>query len=146
MFCSNCGAELNENSNFCSNCGQPVVSNNKVASTSSDEEIAIKEGLCNRVKSKLFVQNGHGLLTNKRFIYSKHSFAKIAVMGVLVNLTKGSYDFDIPISDIKEIKDGRQGISKTIIICTKSGEEYNFYFKDREKWLFEFKNIINKYK
>ena len=45
MFCSNCGAELNENSNFCSNCGQPVVSNNKVASTSSDEEIAIKEGL-----------------------------------------------------------------------------------------------------
>lgn len=146
MFCSNCGAELNENSNFCSNCGQPVVSNNKVASTSSDEEITIKEGLCNRVKSKLFVQNGHGLLTNKRFIYSKHSFAKIAVMGVLVNLTKGSYDFDIPISDIKEIKDGRQGISKTIIICTKSGEEYNFYFKDREKWLFEFKNIINKYK
>lgn len=67
-------------------------------------------------------------------------------MGVLVNLTKGSYDFDIPISDIKEIKDGRQGISKTIIICSKSGEEYNFYFKDREKWLFEFKNIINKYK
>lgn len=146
MFCSNCGAELNENSNFCSNCGQPIVSNNKATSTSSDEEIAIKEGLCNRVKSKLFVQNGHGLLTNKRFIYSKHSFAKIAVMGVLVNLTKGSYDFDIPISDIKEIKDGRQGISKTIIICTKSGEEYNFYFKDREKWLFEFKNIINKYK
>ena len=146
MFCSNCGAELNENSNFCSNCGQPIVSNNKATSTSSDEEIAIKEGLCNRVKSKLFVQNGHGLLTNKRFIYSKHSFAKISVMGVLVNLTKGSYDFDIPISDIKEIKDGRQGISKTIIICTKSGEEYNFYFKDREKWLFEFKNIINKYK
>ena len=101
MFCSNCGAELNENSNFCSNCGQPITSNNTANSDSSDEEIAIKEGLCNRVKSKLFVQNGHGLLTNKRFIYSKHSFAKIAVMGVLVNLTKGSYDFDIPISDIK---------------------------------------------
>ena len=146
MFCSNCGAELNENSNFCSNCGQPIVSNNKATSTSSDEEIAIKEGLCNRVKSKLFVQNGHGLLTNKRFIYSKHSVLKTVAIGLLVNLTKGSYDFDIPISDIKEIKDGRQGISKTIIICTKSGEEYNFYFKDREKWLFEFKNIINKYK
>lgn len=144
MFCSNCGAELNENSNFCSNCGQPIVSNNKATSTSSDEEIAIKEGLCNRVKSKLFVQNGHGLLTNKRFIYSKHSFAKIAVMGVLVNLTKGSYDFDIPISDIKEIKDGRQGFSKTIIICTKSGEEYNFYFTDRQKWLIEFENVIKK--
>lgn len=144
MFCSNCGAELNENSNFCSNCGQPIVSNNKATSISSDEEIAIKEGLCNRVKSKLFVQNGHGLLTNKRFIYSKHSFAKIAVMGVLVNLTKGSYDFDIPISDIKEIKDGRQGFSKTIIICTKSGEEYNFYFTDREKWLIEFKNVIKR--
>lgn len=144
MFCSNCGAELNENSNFCSNCGQPITSNNTANSDSSDEEIVIKEGVCNRVKSKLYVQNGHGLLTNKRFIYSKHSVLKTVAIGLLVNLTKGSYDFDIPISDIKEIKDGRQGFSKTIIIRTKSGEEYNFYFTDRQKWLIEFENVIKR--
>ena len=72
------------------------------------------------------------------------SIFKTAAIGLLVNLTKGSYDFEIPISDIKEIKDGRQGISKTIIICTNSGEEYNFYFTDRQKWIIEFNNLINK--
>ena len=144
MFCSNCGAELKDNANFCSICGQAITSGTSTSSASSDDEVVVKEGLCNRVKSKLFVQNGHGLLTNKRFIYSKHSIFKTAAIGLLVNLTKGSYDFEIPISDIKEIKDGRQGISKTIIICTTSGEEYNFYFTDRQKWIIEFNNLINK--
>ena len=108
----------------------------------SDKEIVIKEGLCNRIKSKLFVENGHGLLTNKRFIYSKHSLAKIAVMGVLVNLTKGDYEFDIPVDNISHIKEGRQGFSKTIIVCTKTGEEFNFYFTDKLKWEIEFQNLI----
>lgn len=62
----------------------------------------------------------------------------------MVNLTKGDYDFEILISDIKEIKEGRQGISKTIIICTYCGDEYNFYFTDRMKWIIELNNLINK--
>lgn len=56
------------------------------------------------------------------------------VIGALVNLTKGSYDFDIPITDILSIEDGRQGISKTIVINTKNGEKYNFYVTKREEW------------
>ena len=139
MFCSNCGHQLSDNAKFCSECGHPIepsiTQNNK-------EEKIIKEGLCNHVKNKFFVQNGHGLLTNKRFIYSKHSLAKIAAMGVLVNLTKGNYDFEIPISEIAGLKEGKQGISKTIIIVTKTGEEYNFYFTDRQIWLIEFQNLI----
>lgn len=82
------------------------------------------------------------MLTNKRFIYSKHSLAKIAAMGLLVNFTKGSYDFEIPVSEITEIHDGRQGVSKTIVISTRSGEDYNFYFTDRERWIIEFNNLI----
>lgn len=146
MFCSNCGVELESTAKFCPNCGHPVSATASHAdsnfSSDAEKEIVIKEGLCNRVKSKLFVENGHGLLTSRRFIYSRHSFAKIFVMGALVNLTKGSYDFEIPIEDISEIADGRQGISKTIIIRTKSGGEYNFYFTDRQKWLIEFENLI----
>lgn len=60
-------------------------------------EAIISQGVCNRIKGA-FVENGHAMLTNQRFIYSKHSFAKIAVMGALVNLTKGDFDFDIPIA------------------------------------------------
>lgn len=140
MYCPNCGKQIEDDSKFCKLCGNKI--NSHSSQINDDKEIVIKEGLCNRVKSKLFVQNGHGMLTNKRFIYSKHSLAKIAAMGILVNLTKGSYDFEIAISDIKEIKEGRQGISKTIIICTKSGEEYNFYFTDKQKWEIEFTNLI----
>lgn len=142
MFCSKCGKQLEDNAVFCSVCGNKVGA--EIQQLSEDREIVLKEGLCNRIKSKLFVENGHGLLTNKRFIYSKHSLAKIAVMGVLVNATKGDYDFEISIKDISGIKEGRQGISKTIIICTRSGEEFNFYFNDKLKWEIEFNNLIRK--
>lgn len=142
MFCSKCGKQLEDNDVFCSGCGNKVGA--EIQQPSEDREIVLKEGLCNRIKSKLFVENGHGLLTNKRFIYSKHSLAKMAVMGVLVNATKGDFDFEIPIKDISGIKEGRQGISKTIIICTRSGEEFNFYFNDKLKWEIEFNNLIRK--
>ena len=142
MFCSNCGNKLDDNAKFCSNCGNQAGTISMPKLNNSDKEIVIKEGLCNRIKSKLFVENGHGLLTNKRFIYSKHSLAKIAVMGVLVNLTKGDYEFDIPVDNISHIKEGRQGFSKTIIVCTKTGEEFNFYFTDKLKWEIEFQNLV----
>lgn len=144
MFCSKCGKLLSDDAAFCSYCGSPISSNPGAfaAPQTNDKEIVIKEGLCNRIKNKLYVQNGHGMLTNKRFIYSKHSFAKAALIGVFVNLTKGTFDFDIPVSEIASIRDGRQGISKTIIITTKSGDEYNFYFSDRERWIIEFNNLI----
>lgn len=49
MFCSNCGAELKDNANFCSNCGQAITSGTSTSSASSDDEVVVKEGLCNRV-------------------------------------------------------------------------------------------------
>lgn len=143
MYCSKCGKLLEDTAVFCSGCGNKVGSSVQ-PTQEEDKEIVIKEGICNRIKSKMFVENGHGLLTNKRFIYSKHSLAKIAVMGVLVNATKGTFDFEINVKDIARIKEGRQGISKTIIICTRSGEEFNFYFNDKLKWEIEFNNLIEK--
>ncbi len=71
------------------------------------QETIILQGVCNRIKGA-FVENGHAMLTNQRFIYSKHSFAKIAVMGALVNLTKGDFDFDIPIADITDIEETKR--------------------------------------
>ena len=137
MYCSKCGAELADDSVFCSKCGAKVgqapVQGNPGMSQNNPETI-IMEGLCNRVKSALFVENRSAILTNKRFVYLKHSLAKTMVIGALVNLTKGSYDFDIPLANILNIEDGRQGISKTIVINTKDGERYNFYVTKREEW------------
>lgn len=139
MYCSNCGAQIPDGSLFCNICGVKTGT----AFNQNEQEIIFMKGLCNRVKSPLFVQNGSAILTNRRFIYLKHSLAKIAAIGVLTYLTEGSYDFDIPLSNIASIEDGRQGISKTIIINTKDGKRYNFYVTNREEWKIKIQSAVS---
>lgn len=103
------------------------------------QETIILQGLCNRIKGA-FVENGHAMLTNQRFIYSKHSFAKIAVMGALVNLTKGDFDFDIPIADITGIEETKRLFDKILVIHTQDAE-YRFFFTKLEEWKIAFSNV-----
>ena len=103
------------------------------------QETIILQGVCNRIKGA-FVENGHAMLTNQRFIYSKHSFASIAVMGALVNLTKGDYDFDIPIAAITEIEETKRLMSKVLLIRTQD-TEYKFFFTKLEEWKIAFSNV-----
>lgn len=103
------------------------------------QETIVLEGLCNRIKGA-FVENGHAILTNRRFIYSKHSFAKIAVMGALVNLTKGDFDFDIPITGITDIEETKRLMSKVLVIRTQDAE-YRFFFTKLEEWKIAFSNV-----
>jgi hypothetical protein len=105
------------------------------------QETIILQGICNRIKGA-FVENGHAMLTNQRFIYSKHSLAKIAVMGTLVNLTKGDFDFDIPISDITGIEETKRLFDKVLIIRTNDAE-YKFFFTKLEEWKIAFNNLMN---
>lgn len=102
------------------------------------------EGLCNQCVG-LFVKNGRAILTNHRFIYLKHSAAKIAAVGILSNLTKGSFEFDIPLQDIAGVEDSRHGISKTITIVTKTGDRYEFYVTKREEWKIKIQSAIAAY-
>ena len=105
-----------------------------------DEKIII-QGVCNRIKGA-FVENGHGMLTNQRFIYSKHSLAKIPALGVIVNLTQGSYEFDIPLTAISSGREKKRLFSKVILITTLSGEEYTFYFSKLMEWKIAFSNLL----
>lgn len=107
------------------------------------EEKILIQGVCNRIKSA-FVENGHGMLTNKRFIYSKHSLTKIAAMGVLVNLTRGDFDFDIQMSNIKEVSERKRLFQRILVVTTFSGDEYSFYFSKIEEWKIHFDNLLNK--
>lgn len=103
-------------------------------------EQIILQGLCNQVKGAV-VENGHGMLTNQRFIYSKHSLAHIAMIGAFVNLTRGDFDFDIPLADITEVKETKRLFSKILVIHTKDAE-YRFFFTKLEEWKIAFNNAI----
>ena len=108
------------------------------------EEKIIMEGLANRVKSKFNVQNGRGILTNRRFIYSRHKLSKILAIGVLVNLTQGDYEFDIPVSEIKSVSQGKQGLSNNVLVIeTKNGELYKFAVAKYLKWEIAFRNVLS---
>lgn len=146
MFCMKCGAKLPDEAAFCFECGAKTTQTDSSIESPTNSNITesiIMKGLCNQVKSAFNVQNGNAILTNKRLIYLKHSLAKTLAIGAFINLTEGSYEFDIPISEITNISDGRQGISKTIIINTISGEKYNFYFTNREEWKIALLNALS---
>lgn len=86
------------------------------------------------------MENGHAMLTNQLFIYSKYSLAKIAVMGILVNLTKRDFDFDIPINAITHIEETKRLMNKVLVIRTKD-DEYRFFFTKLEEWKIAFSNV-----
>lgn len=97
------------------------------------QEKVLIEGLANQIKG-LVVGNGHGVLTNKRFIYSKHSLGKTIVMGALVNLTKGSCDYDITKDEIASIEVGKVRLSSCLIITKKNGEVLRYGITKSIDW------------
>ena len=101
------------------------------------QEKIVMEGLCNHIKGTFNVQNGRGILTNQRFIYSRHKLSKIIAIGALVNLTQGDYEFEIPISDIK------QGFSSNVLVVeTKGGDSYKFAVAKYIEWEIAFNNVL----
>ena len=97
------------------------------------EEKILMEGITNQVAG-LVVKNGHGILTTKRFIYSKHSMAKIMVMGVLVNATKGSYEYDIPLEDIATATADRFRLGHALTITKKDGTVFKYGIVKPKEW------------
>lgn len=61
-------------------------------------------------------------------------------MGALVNLTKGDFDFDVPIADITDIEETKRLMSKVLVIRTQD-TEYRFFFTKLEEWKIAFSNV-----
>ena len=108
------------------------------------QEKILMEGLANRVKGIFNVQNGRGMLTNQRFIYSRHKIGTILAIGAFANLTHGDYEFDIPVSEIKDVSRGKQGFSSNVLVIeTKKGESYKFAVTKYLEWEIAFKNLLS---
>lgn len=85
------------------------------------------KGKCNWAKTPLVVQNGNAVLTNKRFKYKKGMIGQLD-SSIVNALTGSSSNFKILISDLAGIREGKQGLVKTLVLVTKSGQEYNCFF------------------
>lgn len=144
--CPDCGREISDKAAACVGCGCPITQSTIAAETREADkpEVVLMKGLCNKC-GKFSVQNGSGMLTNHRFVYMKHSLGKIFAIGALANLTQGDFEFDIPLNEITGIQDGRHGFSKTIIIQTTDGQQYEFYINNREEWKIKIQSAISAY-
>ena len=98
------------------------------------ESITLYEGLANRIVGRK-VENGRGILTNTHFSYRKHSLLKILLIGLFANLTKGDVKMVIPLNTIKNISQGKHGLSKSILVIeTHEGEEHKFAVAKFPEW------------
>ena len=97
------------------------------------EEKIVMEGVANPV-TKLMVQNGHGVLTTKRFIYGKHSLGKTLALGILVNATKGSFEYDIPLEDIATATADRFRLGHALTITKKDGTVFKYGIVKPKEW------------
>lgn len=105
------------------------------------EERVLLEGVANEVAG-VFVKNGHGLLTNQRFIYSKHGVAKTLMIGALVNLTQGSYQYSIAYDQMREIRVDRLRLGSGLFITTKDGQEHRYGILKPTEWSIAVSNFI----
>lgn len=107
------------------------------------QEKIVMEGLANRVKGTFNVQNGRGILTDQRFIYSRHKLSKIIAIGALANLTQGDYEFEIPVSEIASFSRGKHGFSSNVLVVeTKEGASYKFAVTKYIEWEIAFNNVL----
>ncbi len=107
------------------------------------EEKILIEGVANPLSKHGFSSNpSRCVLTNKRFIYCKHSIAKVLAIGVWVNLTKGHYDYEIPLADIKSAKVDKFRLSHKLTITTNDGKIYQYLISKALDWEMAFGNAL----
>ncbi len=108
------------------------------------EEKVLMEGVANPLSKHGFSKNpGRCILTNKRFIYCKHSMAKILAIGIWVNLTKGNYDYEIYLKDIRSASIDKFRFNHKLTITTNDGKTYQYLISKALEWQIAFGNALS---
>ena len=109
------------------------------------EEKILVEGVANPLSKHGFaLKNGHGILTNKRFIFCKHSLAKTLTIGILINLTKGDYEYDIPVDEIERAEIINKGIRGNVLcIYSNNGDIHKYAILKALDWKIAFSNALS---
>jgi hypothetical protein len=93
-------------------------------------EVLIKENMANCIISKMSAKQGTLFLTSERLVFHKRSMFSYMLVGVFSYLSKGKFDFDIPLTAISAVIKAKHGFnSKVFCIKTADNKEYKFVVK-----------------
>ena len=122
MTCKICGVKLKEDVAVCPRC---------LASVDSDEEV-VKSNPCQYAKGNWAVQNGHGIVTNKRLIVlndaqSSTMAAGGGLVGALIGnaVSKGGkLAFEASLDEIHSVTEVKHLARKALAVYTKDGNSF----------------------
>jgi len=168
MKCPECKKDIPDTALTCPSCGFPVANPNETALyigavtfinlNLKDAAIAIAGTLAGgeisghiaRGAAGNLGKNGHGVLTDRRFVFGNSGPLKKIKEGSVVNLaasrSRGDIDFDIPLADILSFSKGKQGFSTLFTLETNDGEyKFALLFKSRfPGWEAAFNKVLGK--
>lgn len=102
------------------------------------DERLIKQGRCNQVKNMLYVENGYYCLTDTRFLYSRMKFTWYEN----VRQRPFSYDVEIYLNEVTDIKKMRHGLGHKIIITDENHREYAFAVLNTDTFMSQIEDAV----
>lgn len=144
-FCMHCGKELPNDAKFCNFCGQAAGEQTNCENDGRETVVIETNGSYYWNKN---LENGMVTLTNRRFLFEgKHdpSLLKVFMLGpILSQVGKEEYRVEFAGGDIIDVREGKRGIVKTIVIVTRDEEEHHFVLSGMQKnsWLIALRNLM----
>ena len=110
----------------------------------------IREGNCSWAKGGLNLLNGKATLTNREFCFSSMKFGQMGMV-VLNKFTETGSEFVIPLSEVVEVAEAKQGLAKALEFHLKNGQAYKCSFRDfmkdtTDEWLVAIRTAVSNYK
>jgi len=110
----------------------------------------IREGNCSWAKGGLNLLNGKATLTNREFRFASMKFGQMGMV-VLNKFTESGSEFVIPLSEVVEVVEAKQGLAKALEFHLKNGQSYKCSFRDfmkdtTDEWLVMIRTAVSNYK
>ena len=110
----------------------------------------IRTGSCCWAKGGLNLLQGKATLTNREFSFSSMKFGQMGMV-VLNKFTENGSEFVVPLSEVVEVVEAKQGLAKALEFHLNNGQSYKCSFRDfmkdtTDEWLVTIRSAVSNYK
>ena len=128
MFCSKCGTQLLEGSNFCPSCGEKVIQDSTVQQSATvvnqdeAEKVLLKVMVTAQEQHPPYAENnGNLIITNKRIVFTSSRFLNADLLG------EADSDLSFYYNEIAEFKSTKFNlVFPAVEVTTKNGYKIKF--------------------